>query len=124
MEDLIEKLNKAPIDWCFNCASIGMKNVKKLMFTYIFLQYVRMIPKKSYGFFSSGMDDNKSITFMFKPGFLKEWDNVAINKDKKKKSNYEGLVRILREHIWDCGIQIPYKSRIDISQDDLSVQFF
>lgn len=123
MKNFIKKLNDTPIDWCFNCASIGMKNVKRLMFTYIFIQYVRMIPKNSYGFFSSGMDGDKSITFMFKPKFLEEWDNVAINKGKYSKGNYKGLVRILEEHIRNCGDTNLYKARIDISDDTLSVLF-
>ena len=119
MKEMLEKLNKNPIDWCFNCASIGMKDVKKLMFTYIFVNYVRTLGEGSYSFFENGIGD--SFIFSFKPGFLKDWDNVAINKSKNKKSYYKGLIRILDEHLHNCGINDYYKYYVDVHGGNLSV---
>ena len=100
MKTFLEKLNSTPIDWCFNCAMTAYKKhqSKKLMFTYILIQYIRSSPM---GFRRFAETEN-GFKFILDRDFFEEWDNISINSLKYKKRYYKGLIPILEAHLKNC----------------------
>ena len=117
----LSKLNSTPIDWCFNCAMTAYKKhqSKKLMFTYILIQYMRMSPVG----FRRFVETENGFKFILDRDFFDEWDNIAIGPYKNKLSYYKGILPILEEHLKNCGYDKIPKFKMGWREDSLFITF-
>lgn len=90
----IEKLNKAPFDWCFNCAKECCSGSIK-MFAYIVISIVRAQSKKQYWFL-----DWTTNSFSFTINLKSFLENEAIRPYLLKKKYWKHwLNELVRSHI-------------------------
>lgn len=81
----------------------------------------KLDPKTSWEFLSINED---SLSFNLKPGILEKFTGTDIEKYKKKKSFYKGLIPILEEHLKNCGSEKIYKFKIHLDKGNLSIFIF
>lgn len=77
------------LDWCFNAASIGLKDERKLAFAYIFIQYARKVnlslEEDSYP---------KGFRYLIPRSVIDKFDIEFYNK-KKWKASYLTFLKVL-----------------------------
>lgn len=86
----------------------------------------KLDPKSSWEFSSINED---SLSFNLKPGILEKFTDefiennskYSVEKYKKKKSFYKGLIPILEEHLKNCGSEKIYKFKIHLEKNNLSI---
>lgn len=78
----------------------------------------KLDPKISWEFLSI---NEGSLAFNLKPGILEKFTDESVEKYKKKKSFYKGLIPILEEHLKNCGSEKIYKFKIHLKKNNLSI---